>query len=63
MYSNETTISYAFGINATYQCDEGFSIDGGDDVRTCVGDGSSSNGTWNGQPPTCIGIIYIHNYS
>ena len=58
MYSNETTISYGFGINATYQCDEGFSLDGRDDVRTCVGNGSSPNGTWSGQAPTCIGIIY-----
>ena len=58
LYSSNTTRSYGYGTNATYQCDEGFSLDREGDVRTCVGNGSSSNGTWNGQLQACTGITY-----
>ena len=56
MYSSDTTAPYDFETTATHQCIEGFSLVGGDEVRTCTGDGSSSNGSWSGQPPACSGI-------
>ncbi len=33
---------------ATYSCDPGFTLDGYE-IRTC-----QSDGTWSGQPPTCV---------
>lgn len=40
-------------VTATYSCDIGFGLSGGDEVLTCGGDGSSPNGEWNGTPPVC----------
>ena len=42
---------------ATYTCDRGFRLTGGDMTRTCGGDGSSSDGMWSGTPPICEGIL------
>ena len=41
-------------------CLEGLERRGGDDVRTCTGDGSSPVGQWNGTAPVCLGkIVFI----
>ncbi len=40
--------------NATYGCDDGFGLSGGDRVRTC-GSSSSGPGEWNGVNLTCEG--------
>ena len=47
---------FDYGTTATYQCDSGYELTGGDTVRTCTGDGSSPVGQWNGTTPTCFGI-------
>ena len=50
---------YDFGTQATYICDSGFGLNGGDEVRSCAGGGSSTNGTWSGRATTCEGIANI----
>ena len=46
--------SYAFNVEATYSCDTGFSLVD-NNTRTCTGDGSSTNGSFDGEAPTCEG--------
>ena len=46
---------YDYGTTATYQCNSGYELTGGDTVRTCTGDGSSPVGQWNGTTPLCTG--------
>ena len=54
-YSSDTTELYDYGTTATYQCDSGYELTGGDTVRTCTGDGSSPVDQWNGTAPACTG--------
>ncbi len=44
---------YAAGTVATYSCGDGYGLIGGDVMSTCGGDGSSTNGVWDGVVPTC----------
>ena len=37
------------GSNATYICDDGYQLTGGNSIRTCV-----DTGMWSGQEPTCL---------
>ena len=46
--------SHAFNAEATYSCDTGFSLVD-NSTRTCTGDGSSTNGSFDGEAPTCEG--------
>ena len=46
--------TYAFDAVANYSCDTGFSLVGSN-TRTCTGDGSSTIGAYDGEPPTCVG--------
>ena len=46
--------SYAFNVEVTYSCDTGFALVG-NTTRTCTGDGSSTNGSFDGEAPTCKG--------
>ena len=39
---------------ATYSCDPGFGLSGGDSVRTCTGS-TENPGEWTGTAPTCEG--------
>ena len=57
MFSLDNTAPYAFATTATYQCDVGFGRTGGNEVRTCGGDGSSTTGEWSGTAPTCEGKV------
>ena len=59
-YSNNITDPYDYETTATYQCDSGYELTGGDTVRTCTGDGSSPVGQWNGSPSVCSGTEYMH---
>ena len=55
-YSNGSVEDwYYHGTTATYQCDSGYKLTGGDTVRTCTGDGSGPVGQWNGTAPACLG--------
>ena len=38
------------GYTLIYSCQEGFSLKGGSEHRTCKADGS-----WTGKPPICLG--------
>ena len=60
-YSSDSAPPYLFETQATYavECPEGLERSGGDDVRTCTGDGSSPVGQWNGTAPNCTGIYNI----
>ena len=49
------TEPYDYGTTATYQCDSGYELRGGDTVRTCTDNGSSPVGRWNGIGPACAG--------
>ena len=55
-FSLDNIAPFDFGTNATYSCDSGFGLSGGDAVRTCDGGGSSPNGVWDGAAPTCEGM-------
>ena len=55
VYSSGMTSLYDFGTTATYMCDTGFGISGGNVLRTCRGSGLSPNGTWTGIAPLCDG--------
>ena len=54
IFSNDTISPFEFGTVATYVCDIGFSLLGAA-TRTCDGDGSSPNGMWTGNDPSCNG--------
>lgn len=58
-YAIDVTPDFDPGTTATYSCDEGFGLSGGDTVRTCQG---QPIGAWSGTAPTCEGmhVILIH---
>ena len=60
VYNDDTGAPYDLETTATFQCKEGFVLLGGDIMRTCDDDGTTSNGIWSGMPPTCSGIV-CHN--
>ncbi len=53
-YAPDNIPDYNLNTVATYTCDDGFVLRGGNEMRTCVdaGDGSS-NGRFDGVAPTC----------
>ncbi len=63
-YSTGTTLPFPYGTQAMYiiNCPEGMDRDGGDDVRTCTGDGHSAVGVWNGTAPNCTGTYLSYTY-
>ncbi len=52
-FSINSTSRYDFDTVATYSCEPGFGLSGGDMSRTCGGVGSITQGTWNGAAITC----------
>ena len=52
-YTDDITTDVDHGTTATYVCDEGYGLTGGDAVRTCSGGGESQVGEWSGSPPSC----------
>ncbi len=53
-YAPDITPDYNVNTVATYTCDEGFVLRGGNEMRTCVdAGGGSSIGRFNGVAPTC----------
>lgn len=57
---SEDTNSLGFMATATYGCNAGFGLSGGDRVRNC-GSSSSGPGTWSGTAPTCEGKLLLFN--
>ena len=47
-YSTVVSFDFEFMTTATYSCDTGYALVGGDTVRTCAGDRE-----WNGTAPIC----------
>ena len=62
VYSTNTTGDQMFGATATYICDSSFGLSGGERVRACSSDGSSTIGFWTGRAPSCLGetLCTIH---
>ncbi len=56
-YTTDTMAPFDYQTTATYTCDVGFGLLGGDLLRICVGS-SSGPGEWSGTAPTCEGIRY-----
>ena len=55
IYSPTVTSEATYNTTATYSCDLGFGLSGGEEERTCEGDGISLDGMWSGITPTCKG--------
>ncbi len=53
-----TTEPFSYETTATYRCDPGYDITGGNNERTCTGDGSTPSGQWNGAAPQCPRMFY-----
>ena len=49
---------FDFETVATYSCDTGFELNGGDVTRMCGGDGTSPDGFFTGSAPTCVGKLF-----
>ena len=49
------TTGVGFGSTATFNCDTGYGLTIEERVLTCGGDGTSLNGTWSSDPPSCAG--------
>ena len=54
-FSPDATPPFDFETRATYICNSGYGISGGNVLRTCRGDGLTANGTWTGTAPFCGG--------
>ena len=54
-YNKDSTSDFMFETVATYECAIGFTLTGGDSIRTCIGDGRGIVGSWSGIAPTCHG--------
>ena len=54
-FDHESLAPFLPGTNATYSCDLGYGLEGGDEVRTCEMNGFSPDGVWSGMAPTCVG--------
>ena len=62
LYSTNMTAPYNFGTKATYVCDSGFGISGGDRIRTCGGMVTHTEGIWSGVAATCECKLHVHYY-
>ena len=54
-FTETSADAFNFQTMATYSCDTGYGLFGGDGVRTCVGS-LSGPGVWSGIEPTCEGM-------
>ncbi len=45
---------------AAYTCNPGYGLSGGDSIRTCEGDDSSTTGEWSGTAPACESKLDTH---
>ena len=53
VYASDTSADFDFETTATFSCNPGFGMVGGDEVRTCGGNGSSATGVWTGNQTVC----------
>ena len=53
VYNVDMTAPYDVDTLASYRCDPGYVLTGGNVVRTCVDAGDGSGGRFDGETPTC----------
>ena len=58
-FDHDSLAPFIPGTNATYNCDLGYGLEGGDEVRTCEMNGFNPDGVWSGVAPTCVGEFSI----
>ena len=46
------------GDNATYECDDGFTLVGGE-TRMCMADPANARAVWSGEDPMCFSKLSI----
>ncbi len=62
-FQADATTTFDFRTTATYACDKGFSLSGGNPERTCEEGPTEGMGAWSGSAPTCSGkliLLYMH---
>ena len=57
-FSSDNLAPFDFETFATYSCDPGYELSGGNDVRMCDGNSVSAVGSWNGTAPSCTRESY-----
>ena len=55
MFASESMIPFGLATTATYSCDSGYGLMGGDTVRTCEENEGSVIGAWSGMASSCGG--------
>ena len=53
IYTDDMIAPYDLDTLASYRCNPGFVLRGGNVVRTCVDAGDGSGGRFDGEAPTC----------
>ena len=59
--SPSTTEVFNYTTAAIYQCNPGYKLIDGNNVRTCTGNDSTPSGRWNGTAPQCPRMFYYWN--
>ena len=56
-FSSDDVALFTLGTMATYSCDQGYGLSGGNAVRMCNANTviTDSEGVWDGSAPTCEG--------
>ena len=54
-FASDSVAPFDLATTATYSCDSGYGLMGGDTVRTCEENGGSVIGAWSGMAPSCGG--------
>ncbi len=58
VFSEDNIAPFVEGTMAIYSCYQGYSLKGGDAMRSCVRNESTGDGMWNGEAPVCQGMFY-----
>ena len=53
VFTPDKVAPFVTNTTATYSCDPGHGLVGGDAIRTCRENVSSGEGMWSGMPPSC----------
>lgn len=56
-FSSNGDPPYDVGVLADYSCNPGYSLQYGDERRTCEVEDSSESGIWSGTSPQCVGKL------
>ena len=56
-FSTDTVAPFSLTTMATYSCDQGYGLSGGNTIRTCDPNADNTNreGVWSEDAPTCEG--------